>query len=550
MERSLAKILPSLSRFRRDQDGSLTIMALFFFICMIMIGGLSVDIMVFENNRTRLQSLTDRAVLAAADMEQSGDPEGVVRSYFEKAGLADKLDAIQVQNGLLTRSVSVQTSNPMRTMFMNMTGVTQMTPRASATAAEGQGDLEIALVLDVSNSMNNPSSVPGIPTKLDDMKGAAKRFVDIVFAQSENDSITITLVPYNTQVNAGKSILTALNVPQVHDYSHCAEFSSGDYGTLSLSAGGQYDQAAHFDQWYSSEDPVVNVCRTGANQQIKLHQSNPDVIKTQLDALSAHGNTSSEIGLKWAAGFLDPASRPVTAALAAAGEVAPNMANRPLDYGTGNSQKVIVLLTDGINTDQKRIRPEYMSGESPVWRIFADQSLDFYAARIKEVGDQDGDGFQNEQFWIKGGTYMGVTWPDQFSSAPLPPFLASIFNTTLDPVRLSWSELWAEMNPRHYAYAYIADATENTADGDAFLNEIWANVSGPEKDDRLLQTCNGLRDAGVAVYTIGFEINDHAKDIMGRCASNANTFVNVVGDDLEDKFVSIATSITKLRLTQ
>ena len=74
--------------FSRDEDGSLTIFSLFIFIVMLMFGGIAVDLMIYENKRVHAQNSTDRAVLAAANLNQSVDPTAVVIDYLAKSGIA------------------------------------------------------------------------------------------------------------------------------------------------------------------------------------------------------------------------------------------------------------------------------------------------------------------------------------------------------------------------------------------------------------------------------------------------------------------------------
>jgi len=86
-KRGLSKTNKHLARFAREEDGVVTAMALFFVLMMCLVGGIGVDLMRNEMERTNVQATLDRAVLAASDMEQVMSPEGVVRDYFAKAGL-------------------------------------------------------------------------------------------------------------------------------------------------------------------------------------------------------------------------------------------------------------------------------------------------------------------------------------------------------------------------------------------------------------------------------------------------------------------------------
>ena len=66
-----ADLLQKFSMFRRKEDGSLMIFGLYMFICMMIISGLAVDTMRAETQRTKIQSTTDRALLASASINQT-----------------------------------------------------------------------------------------------------------------------------------------------------------------------------------------------------------------------------------------------------------------------------------------------------------------------------------------------------------------------------------------------------------------------------------------------------------------------------------------------
>ncbi len=61
--------------FASDQNGSLTAFTLVLFLLMVMMGGLAVDLMRYEQTRTTLQNTLDRATLASASLTQTLDPD-------------------------------------------------------------------------------------------------------------------------------------------------------------------------------------------------------------------------------------------------------------------------------------------------------------------------------------------------------------------------------------------------------------------------------------------------------------------------------------------
>ena len=571
-------------QFAQEEDGSLTAFSLLLFICMVIIGGISIDIMVFENNRTRLQNLSDRAALAAADLDQDVPAVQVVNSYFEKEGLEAYLTGVVVNEDVNQRSVSISTSKTQRTMFLNFwnhTGINTLNPRAVSAATEARTDIEISLVLDVSNSMNWASTAPGSSSKLQDLKDASKRFIDKIYESDEPERITVSLVPYSTHVNAGQDLLDGLDTDIQHTDSFCLNFENSDYQETRIRGGGYYSQSVHFDQWFYHTTPQLFVCRPDAVNVILPFQSDPEDIKDYIDDMTAHGNTSTEIGMKWGTALLDPSARTLSSTMIGAGVVDGIHSDRPYDWDRANTQKYIVVLTDGVNTEQKVMNPAYASGDSSMWRWIPNPTVpvSFYSYESPELGDEDGDGIPNERFYNPAftiptnvsGLGYSISIRSGWSNSPLGldlndlninyrnptrvtnrrnALIGAIGGINQPPVELDYRTLWAEMPVRRFAWYYVRAMRNSNTEMNNFYNDAWVGIQGPLKDDRLLDMCEQAFDNGVTVYTIGFEVNDHAADIMGECASNENYFIRVVGNDLEAAFDSIANSISRLKLTQ
>ncbi|WFE77289.1 TadE/TadG family type IV pilus assembly protein [Roseinatronobacter sp. S2] len=139
-----------LVRFKRDENGSLVIFSVFLFMIILFVGALGVDLMRFEMERAKLQSTLDRAVLAAADIDQSLDPSIVVNEYFTKSGFPDSVTGVKVTEGLGYRSVSATARKQVNTHLLHMLGVETLSAPASGAAEERVDNVEISLVLDIS----------------------------------------------------------------------------------------------------------------------------------------------------------------------------------------------------------------------------------------------------------------------------------------------------------------------------------------------------------------------------------------------------------------
>lgn len=518
--------------YRNDEDGSLIAFSLFIFVVMLMFGGIAVDLMIYENQRTHIQNSTDAAVLAAANLNQTVDPKLVVQDHLAKVGIVvdpNDIDVVEIGTApvITGRQVSVSVNASYDTILMNMVGVEQLAYSAMSEAEESVNDIEVSLVLDVSGSMNSNS-------KLSNMQTAAKDFVDNILAGADDDRVSLSLVPYSTQVNAGPELLGLLNTNANHDFSHCVDFDLVDFRRTDIDHGSALTQTMHFDPWLNyryGQALYYEVCRTEDYFEITPWSNNAQALKDQIDDFEAGGNTSIDVAVKWGAALLDPSMNSQLNSLISDPNVEIDSAFsvRPHAYTYPDVLKFIVVMTDGINTDQPYIKPAWTSGASPYYRnpltndIFMEE---------EEPGNRDGNGGSNEAWY----NVSDRNWTN------------SPFSGTAG-VRLSWPEAWASMTMSWRAYADY----HQTYDSDDYYDALydprgWVNAS--QKDDRLEDICDAAKARGVVVFTIGFEVTDHSADVMRDCASTPNHFYRVEGLDIEYAFASIANQINQLKLTQ
>ena len=172
----------SSAGFRRSEDGSFVIFGLFLFLAMILVGGIAVDILRHDYARVRMQNTIDGAVRAAADLDQTLDPQAVVEDYFRVAGVESSLQSVAVTSNINSRTVGASASVDVHTWFMRALGIDTIEARTSGTAVEAVQDIEISMVLDVSGSMRGQ--------RLTNLKTAAKQFVDTMLTDNDGSAIT------------------------------------------------------------------------------------------------------------------------------------------------------------------------------------------------------------------------------------------------------------------------------------------------------------------------------------------------------------------------
>ncbi|PQV59055.1 Flp pilus assembly protein TadG [Defluviimonas denitrificans] len=556
LDRSLQK----LERFRREEEGSLLIFGLFCFVIMLMLAGVALDLMRFEERRTVLQNTIDRAALAAADLQQTLPPKEVVKDYFRKAGLKpptdDQITVVNGNNGS-SRKVSIAVAETVPTWFMKMAGVSSLSAPGISTAEESVGQIEISLILDVSGSMNSSS-------RLTNLKPAAKSFVDQMFDSTEADKITISIIPYATQVSLSDNLMSYFNVTNEHASSNCIEFepSKGDFTTTSVSFGfGLFDRVyqrnGHFDPFYKASPPRLFNCAPDADREILPFSSDRDELKTFIDGLQAEGNTSIDLGMKWGAALLDPSMQGVVNSMADKGDLPDTTRGRPYAYTNGQVMKIIVLMTDGANTTEYKLRDAYDHNFSQVWRnmSYADGSntinsdvdqYSFYDPSKKKWYVPALDQWLDHAWG--NSTYTSCSkWSCTTKNEPG-------YNGKDDAAfPLTWPEVWERIS-----IYYLSDNIIAKAYGSSARNK-WrpGSTSNPEvntyvysaKDDQTRALCDAAKAQDVRIYTIAFEAPWQGQQLLSQCASSDASHYEVEGLDIEDAFSGIVQSINKLRLT-
>jgi hypothetical protein len=529
-------------RFCGDERGSLTLFALLIVLGTAVSAGLAIDVIRYEWNRVRLQSTLDRAALAAASHLQKRLPRDVVEDYFTKAELQSYLGEVDVVEDFRGREVTVAANMPTPSLFLRLLGIEHLNARAAGTAEERNNDVEISLVLDVSGSMNGEASGTDL-SKLEAMQKGVVEFGYGVQCAAEGpdirnlalctrplNSVSVNLVPFSEQVSAGEALLAGYNVTDEHRASACVTFGSNDFDSAALDPFTPLDRTGHFDPRSKSDSPSDWVCPPDASRAITPLIGDPRILETQINALTASGSTSIDIGIRWGLALLDPSSQTSLDKLRQDGLVDVAFQDRPFQHRQRGTSKVLILMTDGHNTSQYALRDEYRSGTSPVrmnkllgktW-IYNDSTYTYHLVEGGEPLDPP---------FCFNGQYG--TAENGLCAALLPGFL--------EAQTLSWPELWAERSVDWW------NDKKKDADLDHMADPAY-KISRDEKDRRLEAQCAAARDAGVMVFTIGHEIGSRERQMLRSCASSPSHYFDTKGGQISESFLSIAAYIQQLKL--
>jgi Flp pilus assembly protein TadG len=525
--RSLRRSAPwrraSVISFAKREDGTLLVLGMTLFMIMAMMGGLAIDLMRYEQSRTLLQQTLDRSVLAGAAMSQELTGEAVVTDYFAKAGMSDALDSVDVEQGDNFRIVTATASSKLTTYFMHMIGINEIETDTAAVAEQRVTDIEVSMVLDISGSMSG--------TRINALRPAAKEFVTTVLAAAEEGHVSISIVPYNAQVNIGQSMMNAFNVDDTHSSSACIELPDSTFSSIDVSTTTKYVHNAHFDpyNYTSGSSNMLYNCPPQIGNNVTPLSNSETALHAAISDLTVGGNTSIDVGVKWGAYLLNNNANPVVAQLVTAGKVSSNFADRPLSSVTSDTLKVLVVMTDGENTTEYKINNPYNTGSSNIYQNNSDSRISVYYNRSNTTND----------WW----------WPrtNSWSSKRDTSSSASNAQDASKYTQLTWPEVWKNYSVTYVAYHFYALPLGDsyTTWRNTFMTSVYSN-----KNTRLQSVCTAAKSQNIVVYGIGFEAPTDGRTQVQACASSTAHYFDASSVSISSAFRAIANNISQLRLTQ
>ena len=580
--RTIEELLLKTRQFRREESGSLVVFSIFLFVLILMIAGMAVDMMRHEQRRVALQNTIDSAVIAASSINQDLNAELVVRDYVSKAGFDPNDVTISANqsdlNGQVTgRSVMASADFSVGTLFMGFMDIDELHGVTASRAEEGTQFFEVSLVLDISGSMYG--------TKLDRLKVAAKNFVTTLMDNNGVDNVIISIVPYNQHVlmspelqsridNANQVVtigapilmasasgpnsadlvaasaqrgagtnsgaLTQYNT--VNMASHCVAFEDDDFHTRRLVASnnshrGQVNFTAvwadRIRNAYEQPTNTNSYCADGRQTSILAFENDETTLHNHIDAFRAGGNTSVDLGMKWGTALLDPYFQGVVNDMVDDGVLASSATDHPVDFGRDDARKIVVLMTDGINTLKEDLKEPFKAGPSRIW--FSETQADGYEfdGYLVEMPDNSA----SQRWYVPGNPYDSTD--DTFLAEDALPDDAA-----------QWDHHAVYSRFELFDVASYFFARDDAAYRD-YRNAENTSGSYGEADTRLTNICNAAKTRNeIAVYTVAFEAPTAAERLLAGCATSAGHHFDVDGTGISDAFNSIASHISLLRLTE
>jgi Flp pilus assembly protein TadG len=356
----------SASRRPLGRRGNIAVMVALMSLPTVAAVGLSVDGVRAYMLQNRMVTAIDVAALAGGRVLSTANVEADVRMYFHANIPSDYMGATvgtpTITVGSNDETLVVRASASLPTTFMRVFGVDTVPVSVSNQIRRTIRGMELALVLDVTGSMWSGD-------KIGQLRTSARDLVNILFGPNEEtQTLWISLVPYTATVNlgAGRQSWLSATSPAASAYlpdiwRGCVEARvNNDASELPPSAApftsflyhstlGQYPGGGDND-WPPVTDSTNYIDtndRAGPNlgcgpPVLPLSNKKTDILN-RISALKGvnRGGTMANIGLQAGWFTLSPLWRGLWGG--------PTPAGLPLNYGTPDSDKAVVLLTDGTN---------------------------------------------------------------------------------------------------------------------------------------------------------------------------------------------------------
>lgn len=187
-----------------ERGNTIMIFGLSLMPVMLMLGA-TVDFTRYAIARAALQQATDSSMLmVASKMTKATTVAGAQAQAQVMLNAQPRMSTATVTTVTITQdwqTVCADSQITVKNTFMQLANIGKLTPTAKSCAnlagSMDGGSYEIALVLDNSGSMSNPSTSG---TKMDELEAAAKSFVDTMYGKS--DKVKMSITPFNAAVKA------------------------------------------------------------------------------------------------------------------------------------------------------------------------------------------------------------------------------------------------------------------------------------------------------------------------------------------------------------
>ncbi|MEI7804833.1 MAG: TadE/TadG family type IV pilus assembly protein [Hyphomicrobiales bacterium] len=342
-------------RFFKNCQGGVAPMLALSLIPMVGMVGAAVDYSRANSARTAFQSAVDSAALMLsknAATQSAGDLQTSATNFVKAMFTRPEVSNIAVTATYTSNNGSTVLLNGtavVNTNFLGMLGYTKIDLKANSTVTWGNTRLRVALVLDNTGSMSSSSKMTALKTATQNLLTQLKK------AAVTDGDVYVSIIPFSKDVNVGASNYDQSWIRWDLWEAENGKCSNNNYSTQSSCQN-------HNKTWTPDNHNTWNGCVTDRDQNFDTTNTAPvsganlypaeqysscptpvmglsydwTALSSKVDAMQPNGNTNQGIGLQM--GWQTLTASPFTI---------------PAKDSNYTYQDVIILLTDGLNTENR-----------------------------------------------------------------------------------------------------------------------------------------------------------------------------------------------------
>ena len=528
-----------LRRLLQAQEGSVFIMVGAAIIALVGSVGIAVDVGRGQMAQTKLQNALDAAGLAAGATVNSQDIEAEVNKYIAVnftdgtlGAVVTDIDAVLSEDGTL---LTVTATAEMPTTFMQIFNQSTMDLRADTEVTRTQKGMELAMVLDVTGSMAG--------SKLTALKTASNDLLDILFGvgNSTADNLWVGIVPFSMAVNVG---------PSHTDWLDSSHFNALDWGTTSWRGCTEARWTAGRDLTDDppSEEPfLAYYWQDDANNDWRQVDTQ-DVSTATLCGPTSNNSCRCTV----ATGGFSGGTRVCGTTV-----VSPTVSER-------------IYCTNQTSSSNKRCFRETTTQHAPIYTytidendVNPDRGPNTYcpSTPITPLTNQRATlttGVNNLVAF--GGTHIptGAAWGWRLISPRWRGLWGGSMNTNQLPLDYNTDLMVKAMilmtDGENTMYTTADGAYGYTTDNHVGMPSTpYTDANAAiELNNKLAQICTNMKNEGIIVYTVVFDLNSSTVDtLMRNCASQPDYYFNSPdAASLQQAFRTIGDSLSNLRISR
>ena len=518
-------------RFWKNERGAIAVLFGLLLTLICACTGAAIDFARYTNAKSQTRNAIDAAVLAGARVLLLGGGSAkalaAAKDYYDR-NVSDRFevssDTVQfqvVENGT---AITGSGNAYLPTTLLQLAGINQL-PLVTDTSAGfakaqingGSGDIEVAVMLDVTGSMCPDGSGPcSYGPKLDALKTAAKDLVNIVVSADQSEvKSRVALVPFSDRIRVapngqGGGIMRKLTdlSPTWSGWRQIC--TASEYGGTNPITGGEAPGGGDY-----------HVCTATQNEYVSGWQVRPCVSERYFETSATFDATDDMPGSNaWLTGgdgtrkplSQDSGNNPPTSGLGAT-------ESDPMSFWTYNDGGTCEM------AEQNEILP-LTSSKSEL-----NSKIDSLTAQRGTAG-----ALGTAMTWYMLSPNFASVWPSGAAES------YSKLTQTLPNGKPKLRKVTILMSDG----VYNAMRTGHNSNNQQYISDAAKSM------------CTAMKAKGIEIYTVGFDLDSLASDersialdTLQSCGTTVDHFYNSLNpNDLQEAFRDIAVKLSSIALKQ